>query len=267
MVDVVRTEDGAQPTIMQGYHYQVPRRIRVVDRAVRLLAAIFWDFLRWGVLVILIIFAVSACGGGAAGEQQQSKARALPESAQDLRPGQYRTEVFKPALSFTVGKGWALECPEGPDYVCLLPPGEQTLFKFVHADEVYKPSELIDMSGETIPLPADLVGWFEQHPYLQTDKPEPVTIGGIEGQQIDVVVGDLPKDYPEGLCGYDCVQLTVGSVGEEWAVEEGNKDRVTVLEDAKGETVIIDFGSPAAKFDEYWPEAEKVVESVKWKGA
>jgi hypothetical protein len=34
----------------------------------------------------------------------------------------------------------------------------------------------------------------------------------------------------------------------------------------KGKTVIIDFGSPAAEFDEYWPEAEKVVQSVQWKG-
>jgi hypothetical protein len=224
-------------------------------------------FLRWGVLVVLITLALSACGGGAGGEQQQAKARPLPGYAQDLRPGEYRTKVFKPALSFTVGKGWALECPEGSDNVCLLPPGEQTLFKFLSVAEVYKPSELIDMSGETTPLPADLVGWFEQHPYLQTDKPQPVTVGGIKGEQIDVVVGDLPKDYPEGLCVSDCVQLTVGSVGEDWAVEEGNKDRLTVLEDVKGQTVVIDFGSPAAKFDEYWPEAEKVVESVKWEGS
>jgi hypothetical protein len=223
--------------------------------------------LRWGVLVALITLAVSACGGGSGGEQQQAKARPLPAGAQDLRPGEYRTDVFKPALSFTVGKGWALECPEGPDYVCLLPPGELTLFKFLSVAEVYKPSELIDMSGGTILPPADLVGWFEQHPYLQTDKPQPVTVGGIKGQQTDVVVGELPEDYPEGLCGgFDCVQLTVGSVGEDWAVEEGNKDRVTVLEDVKGETVIIDFGSPAAEFDEYWPETEKVVQSVKWKG-
>jgi hypothetical protein len=216
--------------------------------------------------VALITLAVSACGGGAGGEQQP-KARSLPDSSQDLRPGEYRTEAFKPALTFTVGKGWALECPEGLDYVCLLPPGKQTVFKFVNVAEVYKPSELIDVSGETTSLPADLVAWFEQHPYLQTDKPEPVTVGGIKGQQIDVVVGELPKDYPEGRCGFDCVQLTVGSYGEDWAVEEGNKDRVTVLEDVKGETVIIDFGSPAAKFDEYWPEAEKVVQSVKWKGS
>jgi hypothetical protein len=54
----------------------------------------------------------------------------------------------------------------------------------------------------------DLVGWFEQHPYLQTDKPQQVTVGGIKGEQFDVVVGELPEDYPEGLCGFDCVQLS-----------------------------------------------------------
>jgi hypothetical protein len=220
----------------------------------------------WLAAVALVTLAVSACGGGAGGEQQQQpKARSLPDSSQDLRPGEYRTEAFKPALSFTVGKGWALECPAGEDNVCLLPPGEQTLFKFVNVDEVYKPSGLIDMSGQTTPPPQDLVGWFEQHPYLQTDKPQPVTVGGIKGQQLDVVLGDLPKDY-SGACGFDCVQLSVLSIGD-WAIEEGNKDRLTVLDDVKGETVVIDFGSPAAKFDEYWPEAEEVVQSVQWKGS
>jgi hypothetical protein len=220
----------------------------------------------WLATVALITLAVGACGGGAGGEQQQLTGRPLPGSSQELRPGEYRTEVFKPALSFTVGKGWALECcAEGPDYLSLHPPGEQTLFKFVNVDEVYKPSGLIEMSGETTPPPADLVGWFEQHPYLQTDKPQPVTVGGIKGQQIDVVVGDLPKDY-SGACGFDCVQLSFLSIGN-WAIEEGNKDRLTVLDDVKGQTVIIDFGSPAAKFDEYWPQAEKVVQSVQWKGS
>jgi hypothetical protein len=219
----------------------------------------------WLATVTLITLAVSACGGGAGGEQQQPKARPLPDSAQDLRPGEYRTEAFKPAFSFTVGKGWALDCPEGDDNVCLLPPGAGTRFKFLNVTEVYKPSKLIDMSGETTPPPADLVGWFEQHPYLQTDKPQPVTVGEIKGQQIDVVVGELPKDYPEGLCGgIDCVQLSQFNFGD-WAVEEAYKDRLTVLEDVKGQTVIIDFVSPAAEFDEYWPEAEKVVQSVKWK--
>jgi hypothetical protein len=190
----------------------------------------------------------------------------LPESAQDLRPGEYHTEVFKPSMSFSVGEGWALACPVAPDYVCLDPPGEETVFTFLNVQEVYKPSKLIDMTGETTRAPDELVAWLQQHPYLQTSKPEPVTVGGVKGVQFDVVAGDLPKDYPEGLCGFDCVQLFRLSDGDDWAVEPGNKERFTVLEDVKGETVAIDFGSPAAGFDEFLPNAEKVVESVKWEG-
>jgi hypothetical protein len=219
-----------------------------------------------GLLVAFVVLAPSACGGAAGGEQQQSKARPLPESAQDLSPGEYHTEAFKPALSFSVGKGWALECPEGPDFVCLLPPRGQTRLRFVNVDEVYEPSELIDMSGKTMPPPEDLVGWFERHPYLETDNLQPARVGGIESQQLDVVVGELPKDYPEGLCVYDCVQLSVFSDGDDWDLKQGNKDRLTILEDVKGETAIIDFSSRAAKFDESWPEAEKVLETVEWKG-
>jgi hypothetical protein len=221
----------------------------------------------WLATVALIALGVSACTARAGDEQQEAKARPLPESGQDLSPGEYRTEVFEPALSFTVGKGWTLECPEGPDFVCLFPPGGQTRLRFVNVDEVYEPSELVDMSGKTTPPPADLVGWLERHPYLKTDKPEPVKVGGIEGQQLDVAVADLPKGYPEGLCVSDCVQLSVFTDGDDWAVEEGNKNRLTILEDVKGETVVIDFSSPAAWFDESWPEAEKVIKTVEWRGA
>jgi hypothetical protein len=220
----------------------------------------------WLATIALIALGVSACTVRAGDEQQEAKAHQLPESGQDLRPGEYRTEVFEPALSFTVGKGWTLECPEGPDFVCLLPPGGQTRLRFVNVDEVYEPSGLVDMSGKTTPPPEDLVGWLELHPYLKTDKPEPVRVGGIEGQQLDVVVGELPKSYPKGLCVSDCVQLSVFSDGDDWVVEEGNKNRLTVLEDVKGETVVIDFSSSAAWFDESWPEAEKVIKTVEWRG-
>jgi hypothetical protein len=36
------------------------------------------------------------------------------------------------------------------------------------------------------------------------------------------------------------------------------------LENVKGETVEIVFSSPPEKFDEFAPEAEKVLKSVKW---
>ena len=213
------------------------------------------------VLLVMFVVAGSACAGG--DEQQQAKARPLPENAQDLRAGEYHTEVFEPPLLFSVSKGWTLECPEAPDYVCLIPPGGQTEFKFLNVQKIYKPSK--ELTFETAPAPDDLVGWLEQHPYLQTDKPEPVTVGGSKGEQVDVVLGDLPEAYA-GLCGTGCVYLFELSDGDYWAVEEGHKYRLTVLENLKGETVAIDFGSPAEKFDDFWPKAQQALDTVEWEG-
>jgi hypothetical protein len=39
------------------------------------------------------------------------------------------------------------------------------------------------------------------------------------------------------------------------------------LEDVKGETVTIGFGSTAAEFDEFVPKAQEVLDSVKWRGS
>ena len=126
-----------------------------------------------GLLVTFVVLALSACGGGASGdEQQQAKARPLPEYPQELHAGTYHATKFKPPVSFGVAKGWALHCPPGCDFVCLSRGGgENTLFTFLNVHDVYKPSR----SGtvETQPAPDDLVGWFEHHPYLQTDRPNP----------------------------------------------------------------------------------------------
>ena len=56
-----------------------------------------------GLLVVLVVLALSACGG----DEKKAKARPLPEDPKTLRPGTYRSEEFKPSLSFHVGKGWS----------------------------------------------------------------------------------------------------------------------------------------------------------------
>ena len=220
--------------------------------------------LRLGLVVMLVTLALSACGALGGGQEQANEPRPLPEYPQDLRVGTYHANKFKPSVSFSVGKGWALQCPPGSDFVCLSRGGgEDTLFTFLNVHDVYKPSR----SGtvETEPAPADLVGWFEQHPYLQTDKPETVMVGGVKGKQFDVVIKDLPDDFT-GTCGSECLDLFALSDGDSWSVAEGQKNRFTVLEDVKGEKVSIVYGSPAASFDELVPEAEKVLESVEWRG-
>jgi hypothetical protein len=41
--------------------------------------------------------------------------RPLPEEERALRPGVYRSEEFKPSVSFRIGKGWKSADVEGSD--------------------------------------------------------------------------------------------------------------------------------------------------------
>jgi hypothetical protein len=218
-----------------------------------------------GLLVTLVVLALSACGGE--NQQQASKVRPLLEEGQALRPGEYFSGEFKPPLSFRVGEGWttdlemsdALAITQGEDTL-----GERRLLGIANVQEVYKPSRAGTITPEK--APKDMVGWFQKHPYLQTDKPKPVTVGGVKGVQFDVVVEDLPEDHFGG-CGSDCVDLFRLSNDHSHVIGEGEKHRVIVLEDVKSETVSIVFASGATEFDEFVPKAQNVLDTVEWKGA
>ena len=190
-------------------------------------------------LVTLVVLAVSACGGG---QDEANKPRPLPEDEKALRLGVYRSEEFKPSLSFKVGKGWSSVPLEASDSL-FIRRGETMGLGFVKPQEVYKPTK--DEALQIVDAPKDLVGWFQHHPHLQTDKPEPVTVGGVKGEQFDVVVADLPEDY-SSVCGSDCVGIFRLSTGSQATLAAGDKLRLIVLEDVQGETLTIGFVSPAS---------------------
>jgi hypothetical protein len=223
--------------------------------------------LRLGLLVTLAVLALSACGGGeaAGGGQEQAKARPLPQDPQALRPGEYRTEEFKPSLSFRVDKGWSNTETQLPDSIEVgeVEQQEETgWINVVNVKEVFKPG-----TRNVAEAPEDLVDWFRHHPYLKADKPEPITVGGVEGVQFDVLVKDLPDDY-YGVCGRGCVDIFSLSGGEQTTYfYETHKRRVIVLEDVEDDTVTIAFSSDADNFDEFAPEAQKVLDTVKWEEA
>jgi hypothetical protein len=224
-----------------------PRRRRMVRQALRL-----------GLVVTIVVLALSACGGGE--KQQESRPRPLPEEQQELRPGVYRSEEFKPSFSFRVGEGWSTSPPERSDDLFIVH-GETSGLGFVNAQEVYKPTRT--GTGNVVDAPEDMVGWFQQHPHLKTSKPEPVTVGGVKGVQFDVVV-EVPEDY-SGVCGSDCVGLFRLSTGIRVSLVEGDKVRLIVLDDVKGETVTLGFVSRATEFDEFAPEAQKAIDTVEWR--
>jgi hypothetical protein len=217
-----------------------------------------------GLLVVLVVLALSACGG----DEKKAKARPLPEEPKALRPGTYRSEEFKPSLSFHVGKGWSSTSLEASDSLQITR-GQTAGLGFFNVQEVYKPTRT--GSANVVDAPKDMVGWFQQHPYLQTSKPEPVTVGGVKGLQFDVVVGDRPQYYIPTCTSIvgnpNCVDLFRLSTGGPILLAEGEKVRAIVLEDLEGETVTIGFVSPASEFGEFAPEAQKVLDSVEWRGS
>jgi hypothetical protein len=215
--------------------------------------------------VTVLVLALSACGG----DEKKAKARPLPEDPKTLRPGTYRSEEFKPSLSFRVGKGWSSSPLLEASDVLQIARGQTAVITFLNVQEVYKPTKT--GGPNVVDAPEDMVGWLQQHPYLQTSKPEPVTVGGVKGLQFDVVVGDRPQYYIPictSIVGTpNCVDLFRLSTGEPIFQIEGDKAGVIVLEDVGGETVTIGFYSPASEFGELAPEAQKVLESVKWTGS
>src|SRR5215204_4473582 len=89
-----------------------------------------------GLLVVLVVLSLSACGG----DEKKAKARPLPEEPKTLRPGTYRSEEFKPSLSFRVGKGWSSAPLEASD-VLQIARGQTAGLTFLNVQEVYKPTK------------------------------------------------------------------------------------------------------------------------------
>ena len=93
----------------------------------------------------------------------------------------------------------------------------------MNVKEVFKPG-----TRNVVEAPKDLVGWFQHHPYLKTDKPEPASIGGVKGVEFDVLVQDLPQDY-YGVCGRGCVDIfNLGNGEQTTYFYETHKRRVIV---------------------------------------
>ena len=216
-----------------------------------------------GLLTVLVALLVtSACEGG----EKESKARPLPEGEKVLHPGTYRSEEFKPSLSFHVGKGWSSTSLETSDFLQIAR-GQTAGLGFANVQQVYKPNRT--GPPNLVDAPKDMVGWLQQHPYLQTSKPEPVRVGGVKGLQFDVVVGDRPQNYIPvctSIVGNpNCVDLFRLSTGGPILLVDGDKVSAIVLEDVGGETVGIGFASPTSEFEEFAPERQKVVDTVKWR--
>src|SRR5215218_2233679 len=180
----------------------------------------------------------------------------------------YSVDKFDTAFRFEAGKGWQLSSQtDNAVYIEYLPEGASPFrpsrgqISFTSPLHVFDPSNLSE--PEKAPAPANTdewLSWFQRHPNLETSKPVPVSIGGASGMRIDATA----ENYFRGYCGpqASCLPLYPGIV-----IPKSYKDRFIIL-DVKGETVIIDVSAASAenKFDEFLPQAQKVLDTIEWEG-
>ena len=211
------------------------------------------------VALVALVLAVGACGGGDGG--QEAQVHSIPEPGETLAAGQYTSEAFKPTLSFEVGNGWTAALPETRDALVIGQSDEPLTIGFLNLGRVFDPSD----TDRTVTAPEDMAAWLQEHPLLDTEEPGRVSVGGVSGLQFDAIASEPTDDAP--YCPEPCVPLFGISGVDSFWLGESEKYRFIVLEDVKGQTVTILFGSPAVDFEEFLPEAQKVLDTVEWEGA
>jgi hypothetical protein len=181
----------------------------------------------------------------------------------------YFTDKFEPAFSFeAIGEGWGLDGPEAPHVVALQGRGFNIDFQNIEDFLAFEPS-----GADKIPAPEDMVGWYQEHPYLDTEEPEPVSVGGIEGVYFDAVTTTLPEGYDASACEdplkptKKALSLLSAPDGFVLCISPEDKVRIILLEGVKGEPVSIMVWSRAVDFEEVLPEAREVIDTLEWERA
>jgi uncharacterized protein YjbI with pentapeptide repeats len=140
------------------------------------------------------------------------------------------------------------------------PEGGQVIF--TRPFLVYEPRNLSEL--KVVPAPesaSEWISWFQRHPGLKSSDPVSVTVADAPGVRIDVMPSSKPENYPRYFCvEAPCVPLFPPST----LSAQGWKDRFFIV-DVYGRPVVIDVAAPTDKFEEFLPEAQKVLDKVEWK--
>jgi WD40 repeat protein len=202
-----------------------------------------------------------------------------------LAAGEYSAVGFEPQLSFTLGDGWQLTT-----FLNRREEGEVTLARVVQLQQLDTPSNGLaftfldpgraidgrkdwDERNNIQPFPNDLATWFAAHPNLETQPPEAVAVGGVEGTSVQTLVTSSPDaENPWPVCGV-CVEVLAFTLDHETGpittddlvnvLGPGEIDRWIVVRTDSG-TVLINYWAASRRdFERFVPIAEEVLATVR----
>ncbi len=152
--------------------------------------------------------------------------------------GTYTTKGFQPSVTFDIAdQGWIAN-RDGPDMFGLIrdsaPRGS---VQFLRVAEVIPNACIAGGDGaSTVPVPIDPLAALEGLEHLTLQDQKPTTVGGYQGNQVDVTVSEGALAACGGLVGADVPIFRAGD--EVWGATPGERFRLITL-DIGGEVVTI----------------------------
>ena len=131
-----------------------------------------------------------------------------------LEPGTYTTETFQPPITYTVPEGWVNAEDLPGNFLLHLDADDQmggmggsylSIYRNAHAaaiDCVEEAQEGVGTSSE------ELAAWFGSLDMIEVSEPQPVTVGGLDGLQVDI--SQLPGAEPCTFGGGVSTPLIIG---------------------------------------------------------
>ena len=199
-----------------------------------------------GITGFLGVAAIAVLLIGASAGLVNPKGSAAPSAAPTIAPvamgplpiGVYATGEFEPGFSFHLGElGWSAS-RDVPEMLALVrdtaPRGGVVVARI---SEVLPSACIQGAEGATGPAPADVIAQLEALDHLELSEPLEVSVGGLQGTQVDVTVLESALAACGGLVGQDASVFVIGD--ETWGATPTERFRLVAVQVGEAPVTIL----------------------------
>lgn len=180
-----------------------------------------------------------------------------------LDAGTYTTSVFSPAITYTVPEGWTNGEDLLGNFLLQLESDPRYLGIYRNVAAPFKCYERPDPDvGQSVDA---LSEWLTRHPGLETTKPKPVSVGGLDGVYLDISLAESWTVTCPYSAGQPVVPFIIGGGPSSLhhVILPGFEERLYLLAYEDG-NIAIEVGPEGGSLDEYLEEVIPIIESLRF---